>query len=146
MIDHRVRLLVLDSAAALARSDYGAGGAAAGGLVERQRMLAAQAARLKYLADVLKAGVLVTNQARAGLGVLGGLGGAKTSSLSRVGGKGADLPAGAAAILQSSVRGWSQSVVGGSNRASLRLRGFSGACLRWEPQVPGSSGGRGLRG
>lgn len=54
-----MKLVIVDSVAALARSDYGAGAAS---LAERQAALSAQAARLKYLAETFGLPVLVTNQ------------------------------------------------------------------------------------
>ncbi|KAL4420437.1 hypothetical protein ABPG75_010093 [Micractinium tetrahymenae] len=67
IIDHRVRLLVLDSAASLARADF-----APGSLPDRQRMLGQQASRLKYLAEAFRIPVLVTNQVTTHLGDGGG--------------------------------------------------------------------------
>lgn len=63
IIDHRVRLVVLDSAASLARADF-----APGSLPDRQRMLGQQASRLKYLAEVFRIPVLVTNQVTTHMG------------------------------------------------------------------------------
>jgi hypothetical protein len=61
IIDHSVRLIIIDSIAALARSDFGAG-AGGGSLADRQAMLSQQAARLKQLAETFRIPVLVTNQ------------------------------------------------------------------------------------
>ena len=57
IIDHGVRLVIIDSIAALARADLGAASVA-----ERQAALNAQAGRLKYLAETFRMPVLVTNQ------------------------------------------------------------------------------------
>ncbi|KAL4424690.1 hypothetical protein ABPG77_004497 [Micractinium sp. CCAP 211/92] len=76
IIDHRVRLLVLDSAASLARADF-----APGSLPDRQRMLGQQAGRLKYLAEAFRIPVLVTNQVTTHLGEGGSSGGHLTAAL-----------------------------------------------------------------
>lgn len=76
MIDHRVRLLVLDSAASLARADF-----APGSLPDRQRMLGQQASRLKYLAEAFRIPVLVTNQVTTHLGEGSGSAGHLTAAL-----------------------------------------------------------------
>ncbi|KAI7845396.1 hypothetical protein COHA_001101 [Chlorella ohadii] len=63
VIDHKVRLIILDSAACLARADF-----APGSLPDRQRMLGQQASRLKYLAEAFQIPVLVTNQVTTRIG------------------------------------------------------------------------------
>lgn len=55
-----MRLVIIDSIAALARADLGAASVA-----DRQAALNAQAARLKYLAETFRMPVLVTNQVGA---------------------------------------------------------------------------------
>mmetsp|Transcript_36776 Transcript_36776/g.81795 ORF Transcript_36776/g.81795 Transcript_36776/m.81795 type:complete len:187 (+) Transcript_36776:1-561(+) len=69
IIEHGARLVVLDSIAALARSEFsgstGGGPPADGGrqaIIDRQAMLGQVAARLKYLGQSLNVPVLVTNQ------------------------------------------------------------------------------------
>ncbi|KAI3430763.1 hypothetical protein D9Q98_009175 [Chlorella vulgaris] len=71
IIERRVRLVLLDSVASLARADF-----AAGSLPERQRMLGQQASRLKYLAETFHIPVLVTNQVTTHIG--GSFGGGST--------------------------------------------------------------------
>lgn len=62
-----MQLIVIDSIAALARTDYGARGVA-----DRQRMLGQQASRLKALAESFRIPVLVTNQVTTAVGREGG--------------------------------------------------------------------------
>lgn len=57
IIERRVRLVVLDSAAALVRKEY-----SRHSIVERQRLLAKQAALLKRVAEIFGIPVVVTNQ------------------------------------------------------------------------------------
>ncbi|KAK9807879.1 hypothetical protein WJX72_011994 [[Myrmecia] bisecta] len=57
IIDHSVRLIVIDSIAAFARSEFDRAQ-----IAERQQTLGQQAAALKYLAEAFRIPVLVTNQ------------------------------------------------------------------------------------
>ena len=57
IIDHGIKLVIIDSIASLARADFGAKD-----VVERQKLLGQQASRLKYLAESFQIPVLVTNQ------------------------------------------------------------------------------------
>ncbi|GAB4819790.1 hypothetical protein N2152v2_006836 [Parachlorella kessleri] len=79
VIDHAARLIIVDSIAALARSDYGAGAGPGSTLADRQALLSQQAARLKQLAETFRIPVLVTNQVttmmRGGEGASAGVGG-----------------------------------------------------------------------
>lgn len=68
--DHSVKLLVLDSVAALARIEFGAEQ-----LVQRQKVLGQQASRLKFIAESFQIPVLVTNQVTSStLGLTAALG------------------------------------------------------------------------
>ena len=67
IIDHGIKLVIIDSIAALARSDFGAGNVA-----DRQRLLGRQASRLKFLAESFRIPVLVTNQVTTAIGKAGG--------------------------------------------------------------------------
>mmetsp|Transcript_7487 Transcript_7487/g.8999 ORF Transcript_7487/g.8999 Transcript_7487/m.8999 type:complete len:346 (+) Transcript_7487:69-1106(+) len=58
IISNKVRLLLVDSVAALVRLDY----SSRGQIFERQKMLSKQASQLKYLANTFSIPVLVTNQ------------------------------------------------------------------------------------
>ncbi|GFR51292.1 hypothetical protein Agub_g13653 [Astrephomene gubernaculifera] len=78
VLRHRARLVVIDSIAALARTEYGnstattgggdggdgggGGGGLLGGIMERQQVLGRIASQLKALAESLRIPVLVTNQ------------------------------------------------------------------------------------
>ncbi|CAM9998836.1 unnamed protein product, partial [Phaeothamnion confervicola] len=62
IIEKSVRIVILDSVAALARKDFGGGG---GGIRPRNEALVRQAAVLKHLADAFSLVVLVTNQVMA---------------------------------------------------------------------------------
>jgi RAD51-like protein 1 len=57
IIDHGIKLLIIDSIAALARSDFGPRD-----MADRQRLLGRQASSLKFLAESFRIPVLVTNQ------------------------------------------------------------------------------------
>jgi RAD51-like protein 1 len=76
IIDHHVKLIIIDSVAALARAEH-----AAGGIAERQRNLGQQASRLKYLAESFGIPVLVTNQVTTQMGGSGGEGRGLTAAL-----------------------------------------------------------------
>jgi RecA/RadA recombinase len=77
VLQHRARLVVIDSIAALARTEYGnapgggdgggaeGGGGLVGSIMERQQVLGRIASQLKALAETLRVPVLVTNQVRA---------------------------------------------------------------------------------
>ena len=75
IVQHRAVLIVVDSIAALARTEFGVAGSgsrAGGGfpnhqqpgIVERQEVLGLVASRLKYLAETFRIPVVVTNQVR----------------------------------------------------------------------------------
>jgi len=66
IIDHGIKLVIIDSIAALARSDFGSGN-----VVERQKLLGQQASRLKFLAESFRIPVLVTNQVTTLIGSRG---------------------------------------------------------------------------
>eukprot|EP00899_Mesostigma_viride_P003061 jgi/Mesvir1/12756/Mv26051-RA.2 len=57
VVGHRVRLIVVDSIAALARSEFGGNS-----MLERSTALAKQASRLKFVAETFGVVVLLTNQ------------------------------------------------------------------------------------
>jgi RAD51-like protein 1 len=76
IIDHGVRLVLVDSIASLVRSEYGKGQT-----VQRQEMLGQQAARLKFLAEKLQVAVVVTNQVTTKIQEGAGGDGGSTSSL-----------------------------------------------------------------
>lgn len=57
IIDHGIKLVIIDSIAALARTEYGSKN-----IIERQQLLGKQASSLKYLAEAFQIPVLVTNQ------------------------------------------------------------------------------------
>lgn len=63
IIDHGIKLVIIDSIASLARADFGAKD-----VVERQKLLGQQASRLKYLAESFRIPVLVTNQVTTAIG------------------------------------------------------------------------------
>lgn len=67
IIDHSIKLIIIDSIAALARTEFEAQAVA-----ERQRMLGRQASRLKFLAESFRIPVLVTNQVTTAIGGRGG--------------------------------------------------------------------------
>ncbi|KAG2449106.1 hypothetical protein HYH02_005854 [Chlamydomonas schloesseri] len=82
VLQYKARLVVVDSIAALARTEYGnPGGSAAGGggsglvgsIMDRQQVLGRIAASLKALAESLRIPVIVTNQVTTRIG--GGAGG-----------------------------------------------------------------------
>ncbi|KXZ49492.1 hypothetical protein GPECTOR_21g718 [Gonium pectorale] len=75
----RARLVVLDSIAALARTEYGntaagagTGGGLVGSIMERQQVLGRMASQLKALAESLRLPVLVTNQVTTRIAEAGG--------------------------------------------------------------------------
>jgi RAD51-like protein 1 len=80
IIDHSIKLIIIDSIASLARADFGAKD-----VMERQKLLGQQASRLKYLAESFRIPVLVTNQVTTVIGsggnVNGGAGGNSTTFL-----------------------------------------------------------------
>lgn len=63
-----IKLVIIDSIAALARTDYGVSD-----IVERQLMLGRQASKLKFLAESFRIPVLVTNQVTTAVSGSGGL-------------------------------------------------------------------------
>jgi RAD51-like protein 1 len=67
IIDHGIKLIIIDSIASLARADFGAKD-----VMERQKLLGQQASRLKYLAESFRIPVLVTNQVTTAIGGGGG--------------------------------------------------------------------------
>ncbi len=73
IIDHGIKLIIIDSIASLARSDFGAKD-----VMERQKLLGQQASRLKYLAESFRIPVLVTNQVTTAIGSSAGGGGNTT--------------------------------------------------------------------
>ena len=75
IIDHGIKLIIIDSIASLARADFGAKD-----VMERQKLLGQQASRLKYLAESFRIPVLVTNQVTTAIGS-GGAGGSNTTVL-----------------------------------------------------------------
>jgi len=63
VIDFNIKLVIIDSIAALARTEFGAQS-----IAERQRMLGRQASQLKYIAEAFTIPVLVTNQVTTAMG------------------------------------------------------------------------------
>jgi RAD51-like protein 1 len=66
IIDHGIKLIIIDSIASLVRADFGAKD-----VMERQKLLGQQASRLKYLAESFRVPVLVTNQVTTAIGASG---------------------------------------------------------------------------
>ena len=90
IIDHNIKLIIIDSIAALVRADFG-GGSSIGSfgttttnsgvstsatapsvMAARQQMLGQQASRLKFLADTFRIPILVTNQVTTSFHALNG--------------------------------------------------------------------------
>ena len=77
IIELNVKLVIIDSIAALARAEYGGSGRTA----ERQELLGEQASRLKALAEAFRIPVIVTNQVTTARGDAAGFAEARSGPL-----------------------------------------------------------------